>query len=57
MISWFYFSYVLGLKKKRFAVSAQHKISQSTIQYAGLLGRWDKQLVDQESDVPSVSYS
>ena len=29
-------------------------LSQSTIYYAGLLGRWDKQIVDQESDVPCV---
>ena len=30
------------------------QIRQSTIYYAGLLGRWDKQIVDQESDVPSI---
>ena len=29
------------------------KIRQSTIYYAGLLGRWDKQIVNQESDVQS----
>ena len=33
------------------------KIRQSTIYYAGLLGRWDKRIVDQESDVPSVIFS
>ena len=33
-----------------------HKIRQSTIYYAGLLGRWDKQIVDQESDVPSIIF-
>ena len=27
---------------------------QSTIYYAGLFGRWDKRIVDQESDVPSI---
>ena len=32
------------------------KIRQSTIYYAGLLGRWDKQIVDQESDVPSIIF-
>ena len=32
------------------------KIRQSTIYYAGLLGRWDKWIVDQESDVPSISF-
>ena len=31
-------------------------IRQSTIKYAGLLGRWDKRLVDQGSDVPSVIF-
>ena len=29
---------------------------QSTIYYFGLLGRWDKQIVDQESDVPSIIF-
>ena len=29
---------------------------QSTIYYAGLLGRWDKRIVDQESDVPSIIF-
>ena len=24
--------------------------------YAGLLGRWDKRIVDQESDVPSIKF-
>ena len=32
------------------------KIRQSTIYYSGLLGRWDKQIVDQESDVPSIIF-
>ena len=32
------------------------KIRQSTIWYAGLLGRWDKWLVDQASDVPSIFF-
>ena len=30
------------------------KIHQSTIYYAGLHGRWDKRIVDQESNVPSI---
>ena len=30
------------------------EICQSTIYYAWLLGRWDKRIVDQESDVPSI---
>ena len=30
------------------------KIRQSTIYYAELLGRWDKRIIDQESDVPSI---
>ena len=29
---------------------------QSKIYYAGLLGRWDKQIVDQASDVPSIIF-
>ena len=32
------------------------KIRQSTIWYAGLLGRWDKWLVDQASDGPSINF-
>ena len=32
------------------------KIRQSTIYYAGLLGQWDIQIVDQESDVPSIIF-
>ena len=32
------------------------KIHQSTIYYAGLLGGWDKRIVDQESDVPSIIF-
>ena len=30
------------------------EIRQSKIYYAGLLGRWDKRLVDQESDIPTI---
>jgi hypothetical protein len=33
------------------------EIRQSTIYYAGLLGRWDKQIVAQESDVQSIIFS
>ena len=33
------------------------EIRQSTIYYAGLLGRWYKRIVDQESDVQSVTFS
>ena len=32
------------------------EIRQSTIHYAGLLGRWDKPIVDKESDVPSIIF-
>ena len=32
------------------------EICQSTIYYAGLLGRWDKRIVDQASDVPSIIF-
>ena len=32
------------------------KIRQSTVYYAVLLGRWDKRIVDQESDVPSIIF-
>ena len=32
------------------------KIRQSTIYYPGLLGRWDKRIFDQESDVPSIIF-
>ena len=34
----------------------RNKIRQSTIKYAGLLDRWDKRLVDQASDVPSIIF-
>ena len=37
-------------------VAPAAKIRQSTIYYAGLLGRWDKRIVDQESDVPSIIF-
>ena len=33
------------------------EIRQFTIYYAGWLGRWDKQIVDQESDVSSTIFS
>ena len=33
------------------------EIRQSIICYAGFLGRWDKRIVDQESDVPSIIFS
>ena len=32
------------------------KIHQFTKEYAGLLGRWDKWIVDQASDVPSIIF-
>ena len=32
------------------------EIRQSTIYYAGLLGRWYKRIVDQASDVPSIIF-
>ena len=32
------------------------KIRQSSIWYAGLLGRWDKQLINQAFDVPSIIF-
>ena len=32
----------------------ESEIRQSTIYYAGLLGRWDKLIIDQESDVLSI---
>ena len=32
------------------------QIRQFTIKYAGLLGRWDKRIVNQASDVPSIIF-
>jgi hypothetical protein len=32
-----------------------YKIQQSSIYYDGLLGRWDKQLINQASDVSSIT--
>ena len=40
----------------RFLAKNQHKIRQSTIYYAGLLGGWYKWIVDQESDAPSIIF-
>ena len=37
-------------------IAVSYEICQSTIYYAGLLGRWDKRIVDQESDVPSIIF-
>ena len=37
-------------------MGAEVEIRQFIIYYAGLLGRWDKQIVDQESDVPSIIF-
>ena len=39
-----------------FTAPASLKIRQSTIYYAGSLGRWDKWIVDQASDVPSIIF-
>ena len=36
--------------------TASIRIRQSTIYYAWLLGQWDKRIVDQESDVPSIIF-
>ena len=38
------------------AIVIWREIRQSTIYYDGLLGRWDKRIVDQESDVPSIIF-
>ena len=32
------------------------KIRQSSIYYTGSLGRWDKRLIEQASDVPSIIF-
>ena len=37
-------------------IGSWFEIRQSTIYYAGLLGRWYKQIVEQESDVPSIIF-
>ena len=39
---------VVTMKQKFFRVVVSLKIRQSTIYYAGLLGRWDKRIVNQE---------
>ena len=36
------------------ATELDPEIRQSSIEYAGLMGRWDKQLINQVSDVPSI---
>ena len=59
-----------GIKQKAFRVTLEAilrkyiwedtppplKIRQSSIWYAGSLGRWDEQLIDQASDVPSIIF-
>ena len=42
--------------KKVASRNVTFEIRRSTIYYAGLLGRWDKRIVDQESDVPSIIF-
>ena len=42
-------------RKKALQVTT-FKIRQSTIYYAGLIGGWDKRIVDHESDVPSTIF-
>ena len=37
-------------------MSLQSEIRQSSISYTGSLGRWDKWLIDQSSDVPSIIF-
>ena len=49
MSDW-YFSTVYIFRQKDL------EIRQSTIYYAGLLGQWDKRIVNQESDVPSIIF-
>ena len=46
------FRFKMELPRKKYNL----KIRQFTTQYAGLLGQWDKQLVDQASDVPSIFF-
>ena len=48
--------FVFCLINSRAKHSGIHKIRQSTIYYAGLLGRWDKQIAKQECDV-SIFYT
>ena len=40
----------------RYVSRVATKIRKFTTQYAGLLERWDKQIVDQASDVPSIIF-
>ena len=47
----------IGDSDRGFQSNCNLEIRQSTIYYGGLLGRWDKQIVDQESDVPSIILS
>ena len=40
-----------------FGIVFLFKIQQSSIYYAGSLGRWNNHIIDQVSDVPSVFFS
>ena len=43
--------------KKSISVQfSRYKIRQFTIYYAGSPGQWDKRIVDQASDVPSIIF-
>ena len=52
--------YCSNLGEKVTALLTHHRqspqIRQSTAYYAGLIRRWDKRIVDQASDVPSIIF-
>ena len=58
--NWIKLFNLIGLFEKKIQLKSGHisvpstKIRKSTIYYAGLLGRWDKWIVGQESDVSSI---
>ena len=51
-----YNAHVLPFNNSIFSVMEFLEIRQSTIWYTGSLGRWDKRLVDQASDIPSIIF-
>ena len=50
------YSFGSGWLRSLYSVVGSFRIRQSSIWYAGSLGRWDERLIDQASDVPSIIF-
>ena len=47
---------ILGLRTSAASMTSTASTTLMTSKYAGLLGRWDKRLVNQVSDIPSIFF-